>query len=474
MLVSGVLGDARATPSVLADVIADGPALIGLVVAAGAAIAVRSGGRGGPLAIEAPDVHHVLLSPVDRGAAIRGLALRQARTGAFLGIVLGLVAANLAFRRLPGAPSAWLVLGALFGLLVPVLMFGAALIASGRRIGPRWATLAALAVIAWSVADVLLHATTSPATWLGTLALGAIEPDPVPAAAGGALVAVLVAALGILWVGGTSLEASLRRASLVAQLRFAVTLQDLRTVILLRRQLAAERPRSRPWVRLRADGPLRSPVWRRGWQSFLRWPVVRIVRLVVLGGVAGVTATAAWAGTTPLYVVAALALLVAALDAVEPLAQEVDHPGRADPLPVDRRRLARWHMVAPGALMLVAGLFGVAAAVAVGGGTTALTVGPVVAIGGALGALCGAAFSVTSDPFASPTQPALQYVRMAVPFVLALIGIAPALAARASEHAGSEPVSAAFAVLPLIAAPCVIAVWWVGRSAARAAEGRAA
>ena len=50
-------------------------------------------------------------------------------------------------------------------------------------------------------------------------------------------------------VAGSSLEAAERRTELVGQLRFAVTLQDLRTVLVLRRQLAQERPRSRPWIR---------------------------------------------------------------------------------------------------------------------------------------------------------------------------------------------------------------------------------
>ena len=42
------------------------------------------------------------------------------------------------------------------------------------------------------------------------------------------------------------MEKAQRRARLVAQLRFAVTTQDLRTAMLLRRQLAAERPRPTP------------------------------------------------------------------------------------------------------------------------------------------------------------------------------------------------------------------------------------
>ena len=42
-----------------------------------------------------------------------------------------------------------------------------------------------------------------------------------------------------------------------------------------------------------------------------------------------------WAGTTPLVVLAGLALFVAGLDTVEPLAQEVDHPSRRDASPLD-------------------------------------------------------------------------------------------------------------------------------------------
>ena len=62
-----------------------------------------------------------------------------------------------------------------------------------------------------------------------------------------ALVAALLV-VGFLGLAGLSLEAAERRTSLVGQLKFAVTLQDLRTVLVLRRQLAMELPRSRPWI----------------------------------------------------------------------------------------------------------------------------------------------------------------------------------------------------------------------------------
>ena len=56
---------------------------------------LRLAGRGGPLALERPDVRHVLLSPVDRGVALRGPAWRQLRflvgVGAAVGAVTGTV-----------------------------------------------------------------------------------------------------------------------------------------------------------------------------------------------------------------------------------------------------------------------------------------------------------------------------------------------------------------------------------------------
>src|SRR5438270_2789852 len=122
---------------------------------------------------------------------------------------------------------------------------------------------------------------------LGKLAIWPLKFDPL--ALFGVAVAVIVPVLALGVVGGTSLEAAERRASLAGQLRFAATLQDIRTVIVLRRQLAQERPRNRPWFRLprpKGDGP-RRPVWRRGWHGILRWPVSRVARLLMLSAVAG-------------------------------------------------------------------------------------------------------------------------------------------------------------------------------------------
>jgi hypothetical protein len=381
--------------------------------------------------------------------ALRGPALAQLRSRVFAGVVAGAVVGNLAFRRLPGKPAAWVAGGIAFGLLAAGVGMGAALLASGRRLRPVWAGLIGLLLIGWSVADWLLHMTSSPATLLGRLGVAPLEHGTgALEILIGAAVALALLGAGLAAVGGTSLEASLRRAGLVAQLRFAVTVQDLRTVILLRRQLASELPRSKPWLALRRGRDRRglSPgraVWRRGWQSFLRWPAARVARVAVLGLVAGTAVIGAWAGTTPLLVVAGFALLLAALDAIEPLAQEIDHPTQRALLPLRARALLRPHLVAPAAVVLITAVVGVLGALAASRDVKALEVGLALAVPATLAALAGAAVSVITDPFAWVLNPVAQNLRAAAPFVLALLGVLPALAAREAERHGKAPVSVA-------------------------------
>ena len=80
----------------------------------------------------------------------------------------------------------------------------------------------------------------------------------------------------------------------------------------------------------------RLPVWTRGVRGLMRWPAARVARLVLLGAVAGLSLRGAWSGTSPLIILAGLALFLAGLDAVEPLAQEIDHPTRRDSVPIER------------------------------------------------------------------------------------------------------------------------------------------
>jgi len=138
------------------------------------------------------------------------------------------------------------------------LSIGAALVAAGLHL-PRWfASLVALVLVGsagLAGAGVVHVSITEPygrlLLWpLQFHALGLLAPA----------VAIVLVLGGLMVVGATSLEAAERRSTLVGQLRFAATLQDLRTVVLLRRQLALELPRRRPWIRIRVKGTGRAPI----------------------------------------------------------------------------------------------------------------------------------------------------------------------------------------------------------------------
>jgi hypothetical protein len=445
-LLAGAINEAPASASAIDSLRDHGPAVLGLVVALGVLAGLRSGARGGPLAIEAAEVQYVLLAPLGRGRALRPAALRQLRTGAVAGAALGAVVGNFVFRRLPGSPVEWIGCLALFGALVPVLILGGALLASGRRLRPFAAASAGLLLVAWSAADLALGWNSSPATMLGDLATLPLQSG-APAASSllGVVIVLALVCVGVFGVGGILLEAARRRAALTAELRFSASVQDLRTVVLLRRQLASERPRRRPWLRLATVGRSRYPVWRRGWQSFLRWPLARLVRAAVLGAGAGAVTVGAWNGATPAFVLPGVLLFVAALDLVEPLAQEADHPTRRELLPVEGSSLISRHFAAPAAAGALVVLVGTAAAAVVGGSVaTALEVGLVLALPLGLILACCAAFSATTDPYAHLLAPNVGYVMAAAPVAVASIAVGvPALLARETERHDGVVVSTA-------------------------------
>jgi hypothetical protein len=459
LFLSGALGDARATAAERHDIAVHAPALLGCLLAVLIAMGLRAGSRGGPLVIEAADVQHLLLAPIDRGIALSGTVMRQLRSRVFIAVVAGAVVGNLAFRRLPGRPGAWIASVAVFGLLAAAAGHAVAVNASGRRVRRSIATVAGSALVLWSVADVVLNVQTSPATWAGHLAVLPLRHGPADwaAAVAFAVVVVVLVLAALATVGGTSLELALRRAELTAVLRFAVTVGDLRAVVLLRRQLASELPRRTPWIRL-PGGPTAYPVWRRSWQSFLRWPPVRIARVIAAGVVAGLAGAGSW-HTTPLLAVTALALLVAAFDVTEPMAQEVDHPTLRDLHPVDARLLMRRHLAAPLVVMAGVCLVGVLAALAVAPPATVLPVGLATTITAAVAAVAAAVLSAGTDPFTWVTSPALNNARVAAPFVVAAIGVAPILAARAAERAHMSPGRGALGavVVPLLLCAAVFA-----------------
>ena len=136
-LLSGVTGDVRVDHATVLRVIQRGPQVVGAVIGVSLAIGLRSGGRGGPLVIEAADVRHVLLSPVDRAVALRPVAIRQLRFGPWSAPASGAMAGLLAYRRLPGGFVAWVASGAAVGLVVAAASLGLAMVVAGRRWG-RW------------------------------------------------------------------------------------------------------------------------------------------------------------------------------------------------------------------------------------------------------------------------------------------------------------------------------------------------
>ncbi len=468
-VLSGLIGDHRVDAATVARVRAHGAQWVGVAIAAVWAIGVRSGGRGGPLVVEAADVRHVLLAPLDRAVALRPLAWRQLRFGAFAGAALGAVAGLLAFRRLPGPPLGWIGFGALTGLLTVVGALGLALTVSGPRLGRLRGGLLALILVGWSAVDVATRSDTAPATWLGRLALSPLGWRP--GAIIGAAVAVAAVVAGLRWVGGCSIEAAEGRATLVGQIRFAATLRDIRTVVVLRRQLSQELPRQRrPRAYRPARGRVRWPVWRRGWRGIVRFPPWRAVRLVVLGAAAGAAATAAWRGTTPLIVVAGLALYVAALDAVEPLAQELDHPDRRDEYPVPAGALYL-HLLGP-SLVVMVGVAAVGAAVAIalsGFRALAWQAGALLVLPAGGCALAGALTSVVQGPppLASATDTLLPpeaagaraVVRTVWPPLLATLGVAPLLAGRPGSGSSSPVAVIAAVTIPVYVLLGVIAAW---------------
>jgi hypothetical protein len=387
---AGVFGDTKITAAQADTFAANVTPWLGLLLAVAAGIGLRSGGRGGPLTLEAPTVQHELLAPIDHAWALREPAFKQLRFMAFTGACVGAVIGILGIHQLEVNGAVLIATCAATFSLGTAAALSLAMIVSGHRLGIRVANAIAVVLLAWSAIDIAAKVTTSPFTLLASLAFAAITFKPLCVVGVALALAVIPLALGSL--GGTSIDDARRRAGLVSQLRFAVTLQDIRTVVLLRRQLAQETPRARPWIRFGRGGRLPA-VWRRDWRSYFRFPLVRILRMLLLGAVAGFALGVAWNGAKAVFLIAALALYLAGYDAVEPLAQEVDHPSRWDDLPVDHGRLLLRHL--PAAFVVMVVVCGVA-------GLTALTMVPAqvvwtelprLIVPAALAAMTGAALS---------------------------------------------------------------------------------
>jgi hypothetical protein len=415
---AGALHEVPADPSSISGIRTDAPAIIGIAVAVIVLAGLRAGARGGPLAIEAAEVRYTLLAPVSRRTALRPAALSQLRTATLSGAIFGAVVGNFVFRRFPGSAVEWIGSLAAFGALVPSAVLGAALVASGRRLRIGVASAAGLVLVAWSGLDLALGWNSSPTTMLGDLATLPLQHGASAwLAALGAVLTLALLAGGLLGIGGLALEAAQRRAQLVAEMRFSASVQDLRTVILLRRQLASERPRRKPWIRLSGGS-----IWRRDWQSFLRWPVVRVVRAVLIAVAAGGLAVGGFDLTPVLFALPGPLLFIAALDLVEPLAQESDHPTRRLLLPRRSSELLRTHLTAPAVAMAAVLAIATIAAAAIGGNPgLALGVGAVVFLPLAVVLVCAAAVSATNDPYEFALNPQVSQAVTLAPLVVTLI-----------------------------------------------------
>ena len=462
LFLSDLVTDEPIDAAGIADVTAHGPAVLGVIAAVMVAIGLRSGANGGPIAVEDPDVRHVLLAPLDQKRVLSHPAVQRFRTIAFAGAVAGGVTGQLAGRRLPGTELAWAMSGALFGALCGALFISVALLAHAARL-PRWAaTLLAGGVVAWQVAAALDHV-PGPADGLGETALWGMEVHSVDVVSVIAVVLVAVASMQVL--RRLSLEALARRSALVSQLRFAVTLQDIRTVMLLRRQLAQEHSRERPWIRLPRRGRLPA-TWRRGWHGILRFPVSRLVRMLLLVAVAAVCQVFVWNGTSPAIVGSGIALFVLGLELLEPLSQAVDQTDRTDAMPRARGETHVALLLPSAVIGVLLGLVGVLVAWALEPSGTTLAIGAIVAGPMMLGGMAGAALNVVGgapDPAAEATERTLMppevagtttLIKAVWPVAVSVVASTAVLGARTGVEQGSTPAAAALrmSILPVLVA----------------------
>lgn len=465
---SGWVGDHELSAAATADVVRLGPAWAGLGAALAVLFGLRSGSRGGPLALEGADVYHLLLAPIDRSRVLRRPATGIVGYGIAGGAAAGGLAGALMSQRLPGSDTEWIASGVLYGGTVAALLLGSAMVCASRKLNAKILIAISLALVVWSVAAVAEAVNVAPFTWLGSILFWPLTWNPVEAL--WVVVAALIVAAGFHWIGGLSIEAAQRRTRLVGQLRFAVTQQDLRSVLLLRRQLSSERPRNTSRIK-RIPMPIarRFPVFTRDVQSAARWPAVRIIRVVILCIGAAFACRGIWSGTTPLILVAGLATYIAALDAIEPMAQEVDHPMMVDSYPLPSGVVMQHHLAAPVLLMALAGGLGAVIAWAISPSTNAAIIGVITVVSAAATAVSGASVSVASEAILDQGDAAMMppevagprvVFRMAWPPAIAIIGFTPIIGAQRAARLGHDPlVPAVWLAAVSLGLSAIVFIW---------------
>lgn len=474
LFLSGLVGDTPLTARELTDLSHRGPGYVGIVMGLAIFMGARSGVNGGPVSIEDAEVRYVLLAPVPRTAVLRRPAIQRVRSTAFAGVVGGGTIGQLVGRR-AGAGTAplaeWLSWGVLAGAVVSLSFVVAALIAHESGLARPAITAVTGAPLAWQVwACVTEGRPPGPFTFVGRLALWPLGHSAWNLA--GIPVVLAATVFGIIGVHRLSLEALAARSALVTQLKFAVTMQDLRTVVLLRRQLSSEHPRPRPWFSLPAIARRRIIV-ARGLRGLARFPARRLGRMALTMCAAATSLVLVWRGTTPFVVVSGMLLFVFGLDSVEPLSQEVDQADRCDSLPMERGALYARHIVAPTIMAVPFLLLGILVAVVLERSTTTMSVGMIVGIPAVLAGIAGAVVSVVKgspDPAGDATRglalpPEMSgmgtVLRTVWPPTIAVIGTTPLLVARFAHEHGEHVVGSAVRGLVGVGFMLFLVVGWV-------------
>ena len=380
--------------SITTDLILErGPSIAGVVAVLAFGVGLRNGAEGGPVSVESADVRHLLLAPISRTRVLLRPITQRFRAVAF-GLALGLaVLGQLVAREVEGSRAAWAASGALFGALVASFYVGAAVVAHALRLPRASATAVATVLVAWQSltawrtwnGETTGWERIGPGNLAGSILFWGIRQRGIDLLAVVAAVLLMVCALAL--GGRLRMQPLERRGQLVSQLRFAATVQDIRTVVLLRRQLSAESVRSTPWfgrrsssrpaaqtVALprpparphRAEGPVtnRYPtyIWRRGLASIGRLPLSRLMRMVGLAAIAGTAASLTVTSSWLFLILLVGASFLLGLEALEPLAQEVDRPDLTDGFPEPRGWLYAHHLIAPALFLVIAAMIGATAA----------------------------------------------------------------------------------------------------------------
>lgn len=329
-VVPAVQSSGGANPALVA------PATAALLIGAGAALliggALRGGARGAAIYLSAPFVFFVLLSPGDRGVALRRPVLGHLASVAIIGAVLGIAVSLVVARWVGAAPPRLAVSGLLCGAAVAVARSAASLIGAGRKLRAVHAWLVSVLLVAWSGLDAATRHVTSPMGAVGQIAVGRSTIADLVVVG---LTAAVLVVLALRWIGGLSIEGLGRRSEVTSSSRLAMAMNDVRWLLVARRSFRGERFRA--GATRRPPRRLHAPALRRVWWGTARWPLRMWGRVGVAAAVAGVTLPLR--SNVGALAIGGIALYLAALELCEALGQLADHAGLSETITADPARM---------------------------------------------------------------------------------------------------------------------------------------